>query len=220
MKKSLRVTVFILVAMVIFLSGCLNPRKSKPTRYFVLNSLYSAENRPEPVADLKNAVIVIGPVRIPMKLDRPQIVTRTTQNEIRMAPLAEWAEPLDVNLSRVLAENLSILLGSDKIAVFPWLKSVKTDYQLTVDVTRFSGNLGKKASLRAQWTVFGENGKTELLKSYANIEEPVRGEDVAAVVKAQNRTVERLSRQIAEAIKARGNQSNFRKKIIIFPDKG
>lgn len=202
MKKSLKLTAVILVAMVIFLSGCLNLPKSKPTRYFVLSSLYSAENRPEPVADLKKLVMVVGPVRIPMKLDRSQIITHATQNEIQMDPLAEWAEPLDVNLSRVLAENLSILLASDEITIFPWLKSVKTDYQLIVDVTCFTGNLGKKACLRAQWTVFGESGKTEILKSHSNIEEPLIGEDVAAVVKAQNRTVETLSRQIAEAIKA------------------
>jgi uncharacterized lipoprotein YmbA len=56
--------------------------------------------------------------------------------------------------------------------------------------------------LRAWWTVFGKSGRTELLKRYTHLKEPVPGDDVAAMVQAQSRTIEALSRRIAEAIKA------------------
>ena len=56
--------------------------------------------------------------------------------------------------------------------------------------------------LRASWSVYSAGGKTELLKRYTNISEPVVGDDIAALVQAQSRAVETLSRQIAEAVKA------------------
>jgi len=200
--KKLFLTVLILGACLLFLSGCLRPGKSKPTRFYVLSSLHSAEAGSAPVADLKNIAIGVGPVRIPGKLDRTQIVTRTAQNEIRLAEFAEWGDPLGAGFTRVLAENLSVMLNTENIAIFPWLKATRTDYQVTVDVADFIGIPGGEVRLRAWWTVFGENGRTELLKRYTNLAEPVAGDDIAAMVKTQSHTVEALSRQIAEAIKA------------------
>ncbi len=187
-------------ACLLLLSGCLGPGKSKPTRFYVLTSLHSSAAKPAPVADLKNAAIGVGPVRIPGKLDRSQIVTRAAQNEIRLAQFAEWGDPLGAGFTRVLAENLSILLNTENIAIYPWLKASQTDYQVAVDVADFIGAPGGDVLLRAWWTVFGENGRTELLKRYTNLKEPATGDDFAAMVQAQSRTVEGLSRQIAEAI--------------------
>ena len=200
--KKLNFPVLMLGACLLLLSGCLGPGKSKPTRFYVLSSLSSAKAKPAPVADLKNVAIGVGPVRIPGKLDRSQIVTRTAQNEIDLTEFAEWGDPLGAGFSRVLAENLSVLLNTENIAIFPWLKATQTDYQVAVDVADFIGNPGGNVVLRAWWTVFGENGRTELLKRYTNLNEPVTGDDIAAMVQAQSRTLEALSRQIAEAIKA------------------
>ena len=199
--KKLNFPVLMLGAGLLLLSGCLGPAKSKPTRFYVLSSLYSAKAKPAPVADLKNVAIGVGPVRIPGKLDRSQIVTRTAQNEIDLTEFAEWGDPLGAGFSRVLAENLSVLLNTENIAIFPWLKAAQTDYQVAVDVADFIGNPGGNVVLRAWWTVFGENGRTELLKRYTNLNEPVTGDDIVAMVQAQSRTLEALSRQIAEAIK-------------------
>jgi uncharacterized lipoprotein YmbA len=189
-------------ALLFLLLGCLGPAKSRPTRFYVLTSLYSVKTRPAPVADLKNVAIGVGPVRISGKLDRPQIVTGTGGNEIRLSEFAEWGDPLGGGFARVLAENLSYLLNTANVAIFPWLQATQTDYQVTVDVTDFIGTPGGDVLLRAWWTIFGENGRTELLRRNANLVEPVAGDDIAAMVKVQSRTVEVLSRQIAEAIKA------------------
>jgi uncharacterized lipoprotein YmbA len=201
-QNKLNLTVLMMGALLLLLSGCLGPSKSRPTRYYVLNSLYSTEAKHAPIADLKHVAIGVGPVRIPGKLYRLQIVTRTAQNEIQRTEFAEWGDPLGAGFTRVLAENLSILLNTENMAVFPWLKAPQTDYQVTVDVTDFIGTPGGDVLLRAWWTVFGENGRTELLKRYTNLNEPASGDDIATMVQAQSRTVETLSRQIAEAIKA------------------
>ena len=83
--------------------------------------------------------VSVGPIRIPKKLDRPQIVTRINSNEIHLNEFASWGDPLASGFSRVLAENLSVLLNTEKVAIFPWMQAVQTDYQVTVDVTDFIG---------------------------------------------------------------------------------
>ena len=47
-------TVLMMGALLLLLTGCLGPSKSSPTRFYVLSSLYSSEAKPAPVADLKN----------------------------------------------------------------------------------------------------------------------------------------------------------------------
>ena len=197
-----RYTITIASACLLLLSGCLGPSKTGPTRFYVLDSLYHSEPLPAPVADLKGTAIGVGPVRIPGSIDRSKIVTRTSQNEIRLNDYAEWADPLGNAITRVLAENLSILLNTENITIFPWLKTVATDYQVTLDVIDFIGTPGGDAMLRGWWTVFAGDGRTELLKNNTTIKETVSGDDISAMVKTQSRLLGLLSRQIAEAIKA------------------
>jgi len=200
--KRVNLIVLMPAALLFLLPGCLGPAKSSPSRFYVLTSLYGAKTPPAPIANLENVAIGVGPVRISGKLDRPQIVTATGENEIRLSEFAQWGDPLGSGFARVLAENLSYLLNTEKVAIFPWLRASQTDFQVTVDVADFIGTPGGNVLLRAWWTVFGENGRTELLKRYTNLSEPVTGDDIAAMVQTQSRTVEVLSRQIAEAIKA------------------
>jgi len=209
-NKQLYIIVLMAGALLFFLSGCLGPIKSRPTRFYVLTSLYSEKSKPAPVADLQNVSIGVGPVRITGKLDRPQIVTEAGGNEIRLSDYAEWGDTLGAGFARVLAENLAYLLKTENVAIFPWLQATQTDYQVTVDVTDFIGTPGGDVTLRGWWTIFGENGRAELLKRYTMINEPVAGDDIAAMVQTLSRTVEVLSRQIAEAIKtlAQGAEHN------------
>jgi len=201
-NKQFTIVALLAGALLFLLSGCLGPVKSRPTRFYVLTSLYSEKTKTAPVADLKKASIGVGPVRIAGKLDRPQIVTEAGGNEIRLSDFAEWGDSLGAGFARVLAENLAYLLNTQNVAIFPWLQAIQTDYQVTVDVTDFIGTPGGNVTLRAWWTIFGENGRAELLKRYTILNEPVAGDDIAAMVQALSRTVEVLSRQIAEAIKA------------------
>jgi uncharacterized lipoprotein YmbA len=204
----LAATAYLLGTLVLFQAGCLGPNKNPPTRFYVLSSLYSGETANDLVADLADVAIGVGPVRIPGKIDRPQIVTRSTPNEIRLADLAEWGDPLGVGFTRAMAENLALLLNTEKVSVFPWLKATRTDYQVTVDVVEFIGAPAETARLRAWWTIFGDDGRTELLKRYSRLEAEVSGDDIAAMVQAQSLLVERFSRQIAGALEALSQKNN------------
>ena len=76
----------------------------------------------------------MGPVLLPAHLDRPQIVTRASENRLVLAEFHKWGEPLNTNFARVLAEDLAVLLATERVAVFPWRRAVPVDYQLEVRV--------------------------------------------------------------------------------------
>jgi uncharacterized protein len=149
----------------------------------------------------QNISVGLGPVTIPDYLDRPQIVTRTSQNSVLLAEFDRWAEPLSGTISRTLAENLSSLLHTDTVVLYPWPGSVDIAYQVLVDVFRFDGVLGEKAILDAQWSVLGKRGKKVLLLKRSIFVEPAREGSFAALVSGESRALDNLSREIAYALK-------------------
>jgi len=90
-------------------------------------------------------------------------VTGESGDEIQQAGFEQWAEPREPNFARVLAENLSILLATDRVAVFPWKGLVPLDYQVVVEVTQFLGNTKGSVSLVALWRVLGKDGREALV---------------------------------------------------------
>ena len=61
----------------------------------------------------------IGPVTLPQYLDRPQIVERTGPNSLKIAEFDRWAEPLNNTVPRILVQNISQLLQSDRVYALP-----------------------------------------------------------------------------------------------------
>jgi uncharacterized lipoprotein YmbA len=196
-----------LMSVSLFLGGCLpGVGPTEPTKYYLLNSLYTLTPDAQPVARLSDRTIAVGPIDLAEYTDRPQIVTRSTQNEVQVGQFHSWAEPLQNGFFRVLADNLSILLDTDRIVTFPWRRSTFVDYQVAVDVNRFDGNPGKSATLRARWMIFGDDGRKLLSSKHVTITEPVNGSAVEDLVSAQSRILEQFSRQIAESIRTLASQ--------------
>ena len=190
------------MALMLVLGGCLGGgSQTPPTRYFVINSLYTTESKTQPLTDLKEAIVAIGPLTLSQVLDRPQIIIRHSDNEIRIADLDRWAEPLRENLTRVVLDNLAVLLSSGRIIRFPPAVSIPVTYQIIIEVSRFDGNPKDGVVLRARWSILGDNGDTVLLQQQSVLNEPTKGDTIAEMVFAQSRLVAKLSRDIAEAIK-------------------
>ena len=180
------------------IGGC---GSSAPTRFYLLNSL-SGPGTGQLVSDSKDSMAIgIGPVTLPEYLDRPQIVTRTSDNGIQLADFDQWAEPLKENVSRILAENLSQMLSTNNVSIFPWKSSDKIDYQVLIEIVNFEGKLGDNALLTVRWAILGDDGKRVLLKRKSNFKESVGSGDYEVLVSAMNKMLEDFSREIAETIK-------------------
>ena len=192
----------ILMASTLLSGGCslLSPGQQPKTRFFMLNPLSSSDQSAQPLASLPQVAIGVGPIRLPEYLDRRDIIVRTSRNEFELAELNQWAEPLSDTFARVLSDNLSILLGSDKVVIFPWRSAVPVDYQLVMQVLQLDGRPGETVVLRTRWQVFSSDGKKLHEYSYSVYEEKVEHETIDAMVTAESRSVEHLSREIAATI--------------------
>ncbi len=196
---SLRHAVYLSGIILIFLSGCASTGTS---RFYTLNSINSADIQ-EKISLADNAIAIgIGPVEIPDYLDRPQIVTRTSRNELKLSDFNRWAGSLKSDISRVLANNLSALLSIDSVHVYPWKKYVPVKYRIIVDITGFDGTPGGDVIFKANWTILGENGEKALISDSSNFSEKINGQGYNALVAAESLVLERLSRDIAAAIKS------------------
>lgn len=178
-----------LLSGVLALTGCAG---SESVRYYVLSATPAG-----PVgAAVRDIPVGVGPVEFPEYLDRPQIMTRTSQNELSMADFDRWAESLKDNTIRVLAENLATLLPSQRVVTYPWKRATPVDYQVTVQVSRFDRLEQGESVLAVRWRVLDGDGG-ELLSRTSTYRETPSGPDYPATVAAMNRNLEAFSRDVA-----------------------
>ena len=172
------------------LTGCAS---SPPTHQYVLSPLAEGKAPQESCMS-----IGVGPIKLPEYVNRLQIVTRTSPNEVTFSSFDLWAEPLADSVPRMLAENISQLICTKSVVLFPWRPSLLPDYRVEVEVLHMDGTLGGTATLDAWWSV--SSGKTRVTRK-ATYSEPVTGKDYGSLVQAESRTLEALSRDIAGALK-------------------
>jgi uncharacterized lipoprotein YmbA len=199
-----RLTGIVFIISIFFIAGCLGTGTQKPTEYYLLQPL-KASIAGQGVALGEGTVLGIGPVRVREYLNRPQIVTRTSTNEIRLHDFHYWGESLSNNFTAVLAQNLSILLSTDRILIFPYRskQELPVNYQILVDVIRFDGEPGVEATLITQYYIlaFEENEKKQIVTRQPIFSKPLTDKSFDTLVETMSELVGDLSRDIAEQIK-------------------
>src|SRR5208283_3213746 len=150
MKRAL--TIFALCALLI--AGCLSPRRDD-SRFFVL----SPAGADPATTSARPIVLGVGPIKLPGYLDRQEVVTRVAPNRLELSSTDRWAESLDTDFTRVLAQDLSTDLGTQRFIFYPWYATTHVDYQVKVDVYRFEAGADGKIDLTAHWQVLDGTGK-------------------------------------------------------------
>lgn len=176
--------------------------ETQPTRFYTLSALRPTAGE----ASADGPVIGLEPVILPDYLDRPQIVTRTGPNRMMLAEFDIWVEPLSGMFTRVLAQNLSVLLETKDVVILPELRDVRFDHQVQATVTQFDIGEDGQAVLDALWAVYGRDGRRLVRQDRSRITEAVAEPgDYAAVAAALSRALEGLSRDIAGVIRTAGS---------------
>lgn len=191
---------FTLGLVVVLLAGCAS---SPPSKFYQLSPLQNRTAFTRDASLEKIVMIAVGPIRIPDYLDRPQIVTRAGRNELRLSEFDRWAGSLENDVTRVLVEDISILLPTERFSAVPWTpyleSQVPASYRVEVLVERFDGWLGDSVLLKAQWAVFARN-RSMLLKRESLIRERINGGSYDALVDAMSAALEKLSGDISGGI--------------------
>ena len=191
-------TSLLVLFIVVLMAGC--GGKSTPVEFYTLNSAGNMCQNAKTADAAQTIAIGIGPVEIPQILDRPQIVTRTGPNKLKVDEFHRWAGPLQAEIAKVLAQNISLLLDTEQVVVFPWEAGFKPLYRVTVDIRSFEGQLGENVVLEAVWRVSDqEDQKVQIIKTSV-IKEALSTTDYETLVAAKSQTIAQLSREIAQEI--------------------
>ena len=170
------------------------------THYYMLDpAVQAVAGRGLP--DGRAPSIGIAPVDFPAYLDRPQIVTRGGGAEIHLSDIHRWAEPLRDNFTRVLAANLSRLLGTDRVGIEPSRLRAEPDYRLAVEVRQFDAGRDGEIALVAYWSLRDRDGavRVDMRKTEIRLTADRPGYDeLAGTLSA---AVARLSLEIAAAVR-------------------
>jgi len=181
---------------VCLLAGCsvLAPQRD-PSRFFTLSPM---------TADAQSVrgstTCGLGPVTLPTYLDRNEIATRISPTEITYSPVDRWAEPLSAQVARTLLQDLSALLGPDRVV--PWPATVPVERQIEVAVLRFERVGSEATQLTARWSVKDlRSGRLITLResSYTHAPSSSAAAETASALSAD---IADLSREIAQGAQA------------------
>lgn len=191
----LRTFIGIFVILTVGCSGA--PTKSN---YYLLNAFQNEGKMQIMRTDEGGVIIGLGPVTLPEYVNRVQVVTRTSQNEITFSEYDRWAEPLQSNFIRVLKENLAELLHTDDIFVYPWPLGTAVEYIVTADVTRFDAQPGDSSTLEVRWSLFRGNDRKLILNKKSRFATPVKSSRYDDLVAALSSGLNDFSREVAAVV--------------------
>lgn len=175
------------------LTGCRNP--SPAVTFHTLSPLAV------PASTKSSLALEIMPVQLPELLQRSPIVLQTGAGTHRLSETHRWGNILERDMQRVLSENLSALLGTPSVVLYPQGDTVKAAYRITLEVLRMDGAPGGTLAFRGAWMLqkAGTNQLVTLRK--VALDEPVGGQGIQDLVAAHDRILEKLSQEIASELR-------------------
>jgi len=178
----------------LLLSGCSSPRVT----FYTLNASATAEaTAPSPPID----PVAIGPVTLPDRLDRPQLVIRTSANRVEILETHRWAESLKSEIPRIIAADLDLLLKPTRVSVYPQNAGQDASYRILVDIQRFEMTAGEGVTLAALWSIRRSDGGA-VKTGRTEVSEPAGTTGYDALVSAQSRALAEVSRDLARELRA------------------
>jgi uncharacterized lipoprotein YmbA len=167
---------------------------SSASRFYTLNSTAKGDgDSTAPYA------VLVGPVTVPMEVDRPQFTVQVSPNSVAIDEFNRWAEPLNDNIARVVAGDLAALLGTPRVAAGA-LANFNPAYQVSLNIQKFVSVPGKSVEVDALWVVRQQKG--DALTGRTVAVEPAADKSFDALAAAHSRALAKVSVGIAAAIRA------------------
>jgi uncharacterized lipoprotein YmbA len=177
------------------LAGC----RSAPPRLYGLGPSLEPGAPPFPLR------VGLEPVDVAAVFSRRELVLRPTPTTVTLASDDLWAEPVDLMLQRVLAEDLARGLGIVQVVRLPARSAEVPDRLVEVEVLELDGRGDGTARLAALWRIYDggsrrllREGRTDVTKTYAP------PDAYPVLVEALNRAVARLAADLVAALRATG----------------
>lgn len=177
--------------LVLAAGGCGSTPK---TQFYTLGAGLAAPPTAPPQAGYR---VAVGPVTVPDIVDRPQLVVRLAPNRVELLEQHRWAEPLKSAIPRVIAADLTRLLGAE---VSTESRRMDAEYHVRIEIGTFESLPGEAVALDALWSVrpraagATRSGRTALRVA-------TDGPGYEALAAAHAGALAQLSRDVAAAIR-------------------
>ena len=190
----------VVLALLALASGCAS---TPPSRFYTLTPLPAAARQAAPTGG--TLAIGLGPVTFPAFLDRPQIVSRDSANRLDLDEYRRWAGTIQDDFMRVWSENLSYLIGTSRIVIFPTEVRYPLDFRIAADVLTFEGDPQGDVVLKVRWSILDPYLERALAVYETAYRQPFRhtpgqpGEE-SALIAAMSAALGAFSQDVAEAV--------------------
>ena len=195
--------IFSSLMIALLLLGCSSPK----TSYYKLN----AEPIPSMPSTTNKVRIMVGPVSVPARMDRPQLVTQAARSEVEVYEYHRWAGSLKGDVGRVISSNLARNLGAPNVWNFAQSTQAQYDYQILVDVQSLESVQGGDVVVDVLWTIKpstptakiqahagGSKCVPQELMGRSLVREPISGSGFDALLAAQSRAFSKVGDDIAK----------------------
>jgi len=194
----------LLSVLLLSLASCLGGTSSS-SQFYMLEPISDAGQQ-SPAQTTDKQVIILSPVRIPHYVDKPQIVTATGKNAYQLSELNRWAESLDHNIGRVLAQNLTVLVPAEVFFSNNSTTAERANFRVSVNILEFHAAPQGQAGLTAKWQITQSDGVT--VNRQASYRAPASSSDYRLIVEALNDCLNRLSRDLAIELQGLANRKS------------
>lgn len=197
---------YCLLALVFCLSAVLTAcGSSSPARFYTLAAITDL-----PAASPLAASVHVAPVTLPDMVDRPQLVVAVDRHQVHLLEGHRWAEPLKSAIPRILGDNLSRMLATDRVSWYPQNPAYRADYRITIDFRRFESS-DRQVTVDTLWSINGAGGK-QPATGRSLVSETLDGSGPEAVAAAYSRALATVSKEVAAAIRATAQTAMTEKK--------
>ena len=198
-----------LMALVACVSVVPESTHVEPTNYLLtpLDSNLSSSD-----SDFLNGTsFYVRQVELAPYLEGSGLVSRAESTKVEFSNLHRWGEPLDEGIARVVAKNLSIVLGTLNYSAYPHRKKPQCELEVGLHVERFEQIPGAKVILVGTWQIFLDNQQvyTEALSEKIKLTSPATSRDKVSQVRALSQALGKVSEHIAAGLVIRLGKNNI-----------
>ena len=190
---------FMMSSLALLLGGCVTKPARVLTRHFVLAPIPGREHAPAAAQPL---AVEVAFVKMPSYLLRDSMVVRKSADEVEYFETALWAERLDQSFRQTFAENLSLLLASDR-AYLAAAERDRVALRVSVNVQQFDVDAEGRGTLLAEWrlTVAGADRPMKIGQAHWTRPGPSPRGNPQAIATTLSALLAEFSRELAQALR-------------------
>lgn len=191
LQKTGKTKLTVLATSLLVAAGC---GRSPQVSFYTLTPLAAEQSVGKSGVELS-----VAPVTLPELVDRPQLIMLEGNSRVQIMEQHRWGEPLKYAIPRLLAENLSRRLGSDKVSAWPQHASSRGDLRLFVDFQHFE-SAADLVRVDAIWELRSVSGQKLMLTGRSKQIEKLTGSEYQAVIDGYNLALAKVAEDISAAI--------------------